>query len=160
MAEAEGGVAVQQGRDGMAKKKEPAGKGAAGERVKTLLIVESPAKIKTISKFLGHDYRIMSTMGHIMDLPSKDIGVEVTDDEIKLTYVPIEGKETQIAQICKEASTSDLVLLAPDPDREGEIIAWHIGGEIAKVFKKKNGIKRITFNEITEEAIKEAIGHP
>ncbi len=123
---------------------------------KTLLIVESPAKIKTISKFLGNDFRVMSTVGHIKDLPPKKLGVTI-NGSIELEYQTIKGKEKVIADICKEASKSDVVLLAPDPDREGEIIAWHIGEEIKKVLKKKGEMHRITYNEITKEAILEAI---
>ncbi|HJZ22913.1 MAG TPA: type I DNA topoisomerase [Candidatus Babeliales bacterium] len=127
--------------------------------MKKLLIVESPAKIKTISKFLGNDFHIMSTLGHIMDLPLKKLGVTI-DDKINLEYVVIENKNKTIADIVKAASTCDEIYLAPDPDREGEIIAWHISREIAKVVKDKSKIHRITFNEITESAIKEAIAHP
>lgn len=128
--------------------------------MKKLLIVESPAKIKTIGKFLGKDFTIMSTVGHIKDLPAKKIGVEVKDDEIIIDYVVMDKKAKVIADICKVASNSDEVYLAPDPDREGEIIAWHIGEEIKKVIKKGGSIKRITFNEITKPAILEAIEHP
>ena len=127
--------------------------------MKKLLIVESPAKIKTIQKFLGKEFKIMSTVGHIKDLPAKRIGVTI-NGTIDIEYVPIKDKEKVIADICKEASTADKIYLAPDPDREGEIIAWHIGQEIEKVVKKKNIIHRITFNEITKPAITEAIEHP
>jgi len=123
---------------------------------KKLLIVESPAKIKTISKFLGNEFKIMSTVGHVKDLPKKDIGVTI-NGSIEIDYVILENKEKTIADICKAASRSDLIYLAPDPDREGEIIAWHIAQEIEKVVKDKNKIKRITFNEITKPAILEAI---
>jgi len=123
---------------------------------KKLLIVESPAKIKTISKFLGNEFRIMSTIGHIKDLPPKKLGVTI-NGSIELEYVPIKDKQSVIADICKAASTSSEIFLAPDPDREGEIIAWHIGQEIEKVVKDKDTIYRITFNEITAAAIKEAI---
>ncbi|OGB97551.1 DNA topoisomerase I [candidate division TM6 bacterium RIFCSPHIGHO2_12_FULL_36_22] len=126
--------------------------------MKKLLIVESPAKIKTISKFLGSDFRIMSTVGHIKDLPSKSIGVTM-GTPIKLEYVTLENKEKVIADICKQASTSDEIYLAPDPDREGEIIAWHIEEEIKKVAPKKAKIYRITFNEITKPAIIESLQH-
>lgn len=128
--------------------------------MKKLLIVESPAKIKTISKFLGKDFKIMSTMGHIMDLPTKTTGVKIDDKSISIDYVPLENKEKTIAEICKAASTSDAIYLAPDPDREGEIIAWHIEQEIKKVVKDHSKIHRITFNEITKTAILEAIEHP
>ena len=127
--------------------------------MKKLLLVESPAKIKTISKFLGKEFKIMSTVGHIKDLPQKTIGVHI-NDSIDIDYVIIEDKDKIIADICKEASKADEVYLAPDPDREGEIIAWHIGQDIEKVLKKGGTIHRITFNEITESAIKDAIAHP
>jgi len=125
---------------------------------KKLLIVESPAKIKTISKFLGKNFKIMSTVGHIKDLPKRDIGVTI-NGKIDITYVVMDNKQKVIADICKAASTAEQILLAPDPDREGEIIAWHIGQEIEKVIKEKDRIRRITFNEITEPAILEAIEH-
>ncbi len=127
--------------------------------MKKLIIVESPAKIKTISKFLGKDFKIMSTMGHIKDLPTKKIGVSV-DNGIDIEYVVIEGKDATIANICKQAAGADIIYLAPDPDREGEIIAWHIGKEIEKVAKKDAVIYRIAFNEITKPAIIDAINHP
>jgi len=126
--------------------------------MKKLLIVESPAKIKTIQKFLGKDFVIMSTLGHIKDLPPKKIGVSI-ENGIELEYVPIEGKEKIIADICKAAATSDVIYLAPDPDREGEIIAWHIGKEIERILKGKEKIHRITFNEITKPAILAALEH-
>ena len=115
--------------------------------MKKLIIVESPAKIKTISKFLGKEYVIMSTMGHIKDLPPKELGVSL-NDTVDITYIPLEGKEKTIADICKTAKKSDVIFLAPDPDREGEIIAWHINQDIEKVFKNKKLIHRISFNEV------------
>lgn len=126
-----------------------------------LLIVESPAKIKTISKFLGPEFRIMSTFGHIMDLPPKKIGVEINekDHSVSLEYVPMKDKESVIADICKQASRSNEVYLASDPDREGEIISWHIGNEIGKVFKDSENIFRISFNEITKPAVLAAINN-
>ena len=127
---------------------------------KRLLIVESPAKIKTILKFLGNDYVLMATFGHVKDLPPKKIGVTMTDDGIALEYVPIENKDKVIAEICKTASKCSEVFLAPDPDREGEMIAWNIGQEIAKVIKDENAIHRISFNEITKSAVLHAIENP
>jgi len=124
--------------------------------MKKLLIVESPAKIKTIAKFLGKEFRIMSTMGHVKDLPTKRIGVSV-DGKIDIEYVPIENKDKIIADICKEARTADAIYLAPDPDREGEIIAWHISESIKDTSKKKKNIYRITFNEITKTAVLNAL---
>src|SRR5436853_7701085 len=124
--------------------------------MKKLIIVESPAKIKTISKFLGKDFVIMSTMGHIKDLPSKSLGVSM-NDKITVDYVVLEGKEQTIANICKQAATSDIIYVAPDPDREGEIIGWHIAQEIEKTAKKGAKVYSITFNEITEPEILNAI---
>ena len=126
---------------------------------KHLLIVESPAKIKTIGKFLGKEFKIMSTIGHIKDLPTKTLGVTINGG-IDIDYVVIEDKDKVIADICKEAAKSDEIFIAPDPDREGEIIAWHIGKEIEKVVKDKDSIHRISFNEITKPAVQEAIEHP
>jgi len=127
--------------------------------MKKLLIVESPAKIKTISKFLGSDFKIMSTIGHIKDLPEKKIGVKVGKDDIEIEYVVMKDKEKVIKDIVDAAKKSEAIYLAPDPDREGEIIAWHIGNEIAKV-ADEDKIFRITYNEITKPAILEAIDHP
>lgn len=126
--------------------------------MKKLLIVESPAKIKTIAKFLGNEFRIMSTMGHIMDLPTKKAGVTI-NGTIDIEYVPLEGKENVINDICKEAKTADVIYLAPDPDREGEIIAWHVSESIKDTLKGKKEIFRITFNEITKPAVLNAIEH-
>jgi DNA topoisomerase-1 len=124
--------------------------------MKKLLIVESPTKIKTISKFLGKEFKIMATMGHIIDLPPKKIGVTM-NGSIDIEYAPIKDKEKTIAEICKAASVADEVYLAPDPDREGEIIAWHVEQEILKVIKKKTKVYRIAFNEITKNAVQEAM---
>lgn len=129
--------------------------------MKKLLIVESPAKIKTISKFLGKDFKIMSTVGHIKDLPAKSLGVSFNKKKntFEIDYVTMEDKSKVISDIVKTAQGCQEIFLAPDPDREGEIIAWHIGEEIAKVVKPEQ-IHRITFNEITEGAILDAISHP
>jgi DNA topoisomerase-1 len=130
--------------------------------MKKLLIVESPAKIKTIAKFLGKDFKILSTMGHVMDLPPKRLGVTM-EDGIEIEYEVIENKDKTIAEIIKAAKGADEIYLAPDPDREGEIIAWHVEEEIIKALKKKglkDSIHRITFNEITKPAIEDAIAHP
>ncbi|MGC2310235.1 MAG: type I DNA topoisomerase [Candidatus Babeliaceae bacterium] len=127
--------------------------------MKKLLIVESPAKVKTISKFLGKDFKIMSTLGHVKDLPTKELGVTI-NGSIKIEYVVLDKKDKVIADIVKEARTADEIFLAPDPDREGEIIAWHIAQEVKKVVKDPHIIHRITFNEITKQALLEAIEHP
>jgi len=127
--------------------------------MKKLVIVESPAKTKTISKFLGKDYKIISTMGHIKDLPTKKLGVTI-NGSIDIDYVVIEGKKDTINTIRKEARTADEVFIAPDPDREGEIIAWHVDQEIENVVKNPDKIYRIAFNEITKPAVIEAIQNP
>lgn len=128
------------------------------DTMRKLLIVESPHKIKTIGKFLGPEFKIMSTVGHIKDLPSNKLGIQITEDQkIILEYQPLKDKAEVIAQICKQARTCDEIYLASDPDREGEIISWHIEEEIAKVIKKNSSIHRIVFNEITKPAIEGAI---
>ena len=136
---------------------------SAGGLAPKLLIVESPAKIKTISKFLGKDFKIMSTIGHIKDLPEKKIGVSFDDKdpsgEITLEYVPIKGKEDVIAGLAKQAGKSSEVYLASDPDREGEIISWHASQEVSKTMKDPSKIYRITFNEITATAVEAAINN-
>ncbi|HVX00426.1 MAG TPA: DNA topoisomerase, partial [Candidatus Babeliaceae bacterium] len=127
--------------------------------MKKLLIVESPAKIKTLEKFLGKDFKIMSTVGHIKDLPQRELGIHM-NGTVELDYVVLDNKSKVIADICKEAHRSDIVFLAPDPDREGEIIAWHIAQEIAKVLSPSSQMFRITFNEITEPALEQALNEP
>lgn len=122
-----------------------------------LLIVESPAKAKTINKYLGNEYIVASSVGHIRDLPkSNKIAIDIEKGFIP-HYETIKGKEKIIAELKKLAKQSDEIILSPDPDREGEAIAWHLS-EILKDSKKP--IKRVAFNEITEGAIKEAIKHP
>lgn len=127
--------------------------------MKKLLIVESPAKIKTIAKFLGKEFHLISSFGHVKDLPQRKLGVKL-GPPLELEYDVLEGKKKVITDILKEARTSDEVFLAPDPDREGEIIAWHIGQEIAKATKNKAKIHRIAFNEITKSAVQQAIENP
>jgi DNA topoisomerase-1 len=124
--------------------------------MKSLLIVESPAKVKTISKFLGKDFTIKASIGHVKDLPRKDLGVDVEKD-FEPTYVVIEGKEKVLKDLKKAAKTVDMVFLGPDPDREGEAIAWHIAEELNGDSGK---VLRVEFNEITEKAVMEAVKHP
>ncbi len=126
-----------------------------------LVIVESPAKAKTINKILGKDYFVKASVGHILDLPKKELGVD-TENGFKPTYVTIPGKEKTIEDLKEAAKKASVVYLAPDPDREGEAIAWHIAEVIAVNGKKTNlqKVYRITFNEITEKAVKEAIEKP
>lgn len=127
--------------------------------MKKILIVESPAKVKTISKFLDKKFRVMSTVGHIMDLPEKELGVSI-NDTVKVKYVILKGKDKTINELKKEAMTADEIYLAPDPDREGEIIAWHVEQEVLPILKPKAKVHRITFNEITKQAIEQAIAEP
>lgn len=126
-----------------------------------LVIVESPAKAKTIHKILGKEYTVKASIGHVKDLPSKEIGVDV-ENNFKPQYVVIPGKEKIIRELRKASRESDMVFLAPDPDREGEAIAWHIATEIADKKSKtlNEKIYRIVFNEITEKAVREAITNP
>ncbi len=125
---------------------------------KTLIIVESPAKVRTISKFLGSNYQVMASVGHVMDLPEKELGVDVEHD-FTPQYVTIRGKAKILNGIKKAAGEAEKVYLAPDPDREGEAICWHIAQEIKKKYKQKP-VYRLLFNEITKSAILEAIAHP
>jgi DNA topoisomerase-1 len=129
--------------------------------MKQLVIVESPAKAKTIHKILGKEFAVKASIGHIKDLPEKDIGVDV-DNNFKPQYVVIPGKEKIIKDLKKEAKDADIIYLAPDPDREGEAIAWHIAYEIKDKKSKtlNDKIYRIIFYEITERAVQEAIKRP
>ena len=122
---------------------------------KSLIIVESPAKIKTLKKFLGPEFLFESSIGHIRDLPASGFGIDIEND-FEPHYEAIPGKEDVIANLCKAAKQCDTVYLCPDPDREGEAIAWHI----ASILPKDCNIKRITFNAITRKAVVEALEHP
>ena len=120
---------------------------------KYLVIVESPAKVKTIKKFLGSNYEVMASQGHIRDLPKSQLGVDV-DNDYEPKYITIRGKGDILAALRKEAKKADKVYLATDPDREGEAISWHL----AKALKLEDkDIYRITFNEITKNAVKTSI---
>ena len=120
---------------------------------KNLVIVESPTKTKTLQKFLGNGYSILATRGHIRDLPAKSLGVDV-DKDFAPEYVLIEDRGPIVKTLRKEAKTADTVYLAPDPDREGEAIAWHVAGVLGKTKAK---ILRASFNEITQSAVTEAL---
>ncbi len=128
---------------------------------KSLIIVESPTKAKTITKYLGRGYTVMASVGHIKDLPTSKLGVDLERD-FKPHYVTIKGKSKVLADIKKKAEEADKVFLAPDPDREGEAIAWHLAEELKGKSKKKSDGKifRVLFNEITERAIKQALQSP
>ena len=121
-----------------------------------LVIVESPAKAKTIGKYLGPGYQVKASMGHVRDLPKSKLGVDV-DNDFAVDYQPIKGKEEVIDELTKAAKKSDKVFLATDPDREGEAISWHL--------KEMLGIPddktyRVTFNEITKKVVNDSIAHP
>jgi len=122
---------------------------------KNLVIVESPAKSKTIAKFLGEDYVIEASYGHVRDLPEHTLGVDIKND-FEPKYALMADKKKVIQTLKKQAKTAETIYLATDPDREGEAIAWHVQNAIEAPAKK---IKRIVFNEITENAIKNAIIH-
>lgn len=122
---------------------------------KDLIIVESPAKVKTIKKFLGNNYLVQASVGHIRDLPSRELGVD--EETFMPKYVTIQGKEKVVQSLQDAAKKAGIVYLAPDPDREGEAIAWHIAESIKNC---SDNIKRIQFNEITAKAVKDAIAHP
>ena len=127
--------------------------------MKNLVIVESPAKSKTIEKYLGGDYKVISSKGHIRDLATTGkfgLGVDVSDD-FKPNYVIIKGKTKDVANIKKEVNSADMVYLATDPDREGETISWHIYDEV-KIPDDK--YKRVVFHEITKDVVIDAINNP
>ncbi|MDR2441893.1 MAG: type I DNA topoisomerase [Deltaproteobacteria bacterium] len=123
---------------------------------KDLLIVESPAKAKTIGKYLGPDYLVMASIGHIRDLPKNKLGVDIEHD-FQPEYVVSEGKDKVIRELKKAAKDIDTIYLGPDPDREGEAIAWHIAESLGP---NNHNYKRVLFNELTPQAIKEALASP
>src|SRR6201993_2988756 len=126
---------------------------------KNLVIVESPAKAKTIGKYLGNDYVVEASIGHIMDLPKNDIGVELKRRTFEPTLIVSPGKEKVVDRLKKLAAKSDSVFLAPDPDREGEAIAAHLKLQIVPAVKKGTPVRRVTFNEITKKAVRAAFEH-
>ncbi|HEX8817773.1 MAG TPA: type I DNA topoisomerase [Terriglobales bacterium] len=134
---------------------------------KGLVIVESPAKAKTIQKYLGKGFSVEASLGHVKDLPKSTLGVDIAHD-FDTDYIVIPGKEKVLTRLKKLAQSADNIYLAPDPDREGEAIAAHLAEELGdgskKKKKKKDGeaerIRRVTFNEITQRAVKAAFEHP
>jgi len=135
---------------------------------KGLVIVESPAKAKTIQKYLGKGYTVEASLGHVKDLPKSTLGVDI-DNDFETEYIVIPGKEKVVAKLKKLAGGVDTIYLAPDPDREGEAIAAHLAEELGDGAKKKkkkkdeNGherFRRVTFNEITQRAVREAFERP
>lgn len=123
---------------------------------KYLLIVESPAKVKTIKKFLGSNYTVEASQGHVRDFPKSQFGIDVEND-YEPKYITIRGKGELLARLRKEAKKADRIYLATDPDREGEAISWHLCQALKEDPEK---MERITFNEITKTAVKESLKHP
>lgn len=123
---------------------------------KSLIIVESPAKVRTIRKFLGPEFMVEASVGHVRDLPSSSLGVDEAHG-FAPQYEVIQGKEKVVSELRAAAAKADTVYLAPDPDREGEAIAWHVQ-ELLR--SRAKDIKRIQFNEITKKAVLEALRHP
>ena len=123
---------------------------------KYLVIVESPAKVKTIKKFLGANYTVVASNGHVRDLPKSTLGIDIEND-YEPKYITIRGKGDKLAELRKEAKKADKVYLATDPDREGEAISWHLATAL-KLDEKK--MRRITFNEITKNAVKASLKEP
>jgi DNA topoisomerase-1 len=123
---------------------------------KSLVIVESPAKAKTISKYLGSQYMVKASIGHVRDLPKTELGVDIEHD-FKPKYVVLKDKKKVLSEIKEVAKKVDAIYLAPDPDREGEAISWHIAEELKD---KKNQIYRVMFNEITKKTVLESMKRP
>jgi DNA topoisomerase-1 len=123
---------------------------------KALVVVESPAKAKTINKYLGRDFKVVASMGHVRDLPKSKLGVDVEGD-FAPEYVVIPDRAKVIKELKEAAKAADDIYVATDPDREGEAIGWHSREELGGPKKK---IHRLMFNEITKKAILEAIKHP
>jgi DNA topoisomerase I len=126
---------------------------------KSLVIVESPAKAKTIEKYLGKGFEVRASIGHIMDLPKNEIGVELKNRTFEPELVVSPGKEKVVDALKKLALKADEIYLAPDPDREGEAIAYHLALQLGINAKERKKIRRVTFNEITKKAVQEAFKH-
>ncbi len=123
---------------------------------KNLVIVESPAKAKTINKILGKNFVVTSSMGHIIDLPKSKLGIDVEND-FKPEYIVLADRKKYLSALKKEAKGKEAIYLAADPDREGEAISWHIGNVLADPKKK---FYRVSFDEITKDAVLDAFKHP
>ncbi|HIW16338.1 MAG TPA: type I DNA topoisomerase [Firmicutes bacterium] len=121
-----------------------------------LVIVESPAKARTIEKYLGKDYKVVASMGHLRDLPKSKMGVDI-EHGFEPDYIPVKGREEIIADLKKRAKSAGMVYLATDPDREGEAISWHLK-ELLQLPDEK--ARRVTFNEITKNVVRESMQHP
>ena len=124
-----------------------------------LVIVESPAKVKTIKKFLGSNYQVDASNGHVRDLPKSQLGFD-PDHDFEPKYITIRGKGDILAKLRKEVKKADKIYLATDPDREGEAISWHLMKALKLDEAKDKQVYRISFNEITKNAVKASIKHP
>src|SRR5712692_5934355 len=127
----------------------------AARKKKHLVIVESPAKAKTINKYLGDDFEVVASKGHVRDLPKTRFGISIEDGWVP-TYKPLEDRKDVLAALKKSVAKSGLVYLAPDPDREGEAIAWHLKEALGL---DEDRARRVTFNEITKKAVQDAFAH-
>ena len=123
---------------------------------KNLVIVESPAKAKTLEKYLGRDYQVKASVGHVIDLPKSKLGVDIKKD-FAPDFTVIQGKKKVIDDLKKAAKGKANIYLASDPDREGEAIAWHIASQVVKNHKH---VHRVLINEITKKAVQAAIANP
>ena len=146
--------------NGSAAKRKPASKAKAGKKLEpkepyNLVIVESPAKAKTIEKFLGNGYKVAASNGHLIDLPKSKIGVDI-ENNFEPQYIVIRGRTPLLNDLKKQANAAKIIYLATDPDREGEAISWHI----ANAIDGGKDVRRIEFNEITKSAVTGAIKHP
>ncbi len=152
--------AVVDGKAGTAKKPRAAKKSprARGTRKQVLLIVESPAKGKTIEKYLGKGYTVAASMGHLIDLPKSRLAIDV-ENSFEPEYITVRGKAKILKELKQKARKADTVLLASDNDREGEAISFHLRSALQNGAAPRE-IQRITFNEITPKAIREAVAHP
>src|SRR3989338_2066360 len=126
-----------------------------GAPAQCLVIVESPAKCKTIHKYLGDNFEVAASMGHVIDLPRSKMGIDI-ENNFEPQYILAKDKKKTLAELKKKAKSKKEIYLACDPDREGEAISWHLKNELGKGKK----VARVVFNEITEEAVKEAFRHP
>ena len=124
---------------------------------KNLVIVESPAKAKTINKYLGNDFQVKASMGHVRDLPKKKLGVDVKKG-FAAEYEVLATRKKVLDELKAAAKDAPIVFLAADPDREGEAICWHLAEELGARARKK--VKRVVFNEITKRAVEDAFKHP
>jgi DNA topoisomerase I len=124
-----------------------------------VVVVESPAKAKTINKYLGPNYTVLASYGHVRDLPAKDGSVN-PDDGFAMTWEVAADSRKHIKAITEALKTDDELILATDPDREGEAISWHLQEALAGSLKKGKKVSRVTFNAITKAAVTEAMAHP